>query len=82
MSVSGRPLTTQITYLRALRDLMEDCGDIPENLSANRIKFHLSVLQKKLSSSALNLCVSSLLSKWRDAASRDIAADSCATKWQ
>jgi integrase/recombinase XerD len=54
MCVSGNPLTTQISYLRALRDLMEDCGDIPENLDANRIKKHLADLQKNLSSSALN----------------------------
>jgi site-specific recombinase XerD len=54
MVVSGSPLTTQITYLRSLRDLMEDCGDIPENLSAEGIKKHLSSLRVQLSSSALN----------------------------
>jgi site-specific recombinase XerD len=54
MVVSGSPLTTQITYLRSLRDLMEDCGDIPENLSAEQIKQHLCSLRKQLSSSALN----------------------------
>ncbi len=57
MQVSGSPLSTQITYLRSLRDLMENCGDIPENLSAVRIKTHLSSLRDSLSSSALNLRV-------------------------
>jgi hypothetical protein len=45
MRVSGNPLTTQIAYLRALRDLMENTGDIPENLSVERIKKHLSDLR-------------------------------------
>ena len=54
MRVAGSPLTTQITYLRSLRDLMEDCGDIPENLSAARIQKHLSDLRSSLSFSALN----------------------------
>ena len=57
MRVAGSPLTTQITYLRSLRDLMENCGDIPENLSAQRIQKHLSDLRERLSSSALNLRV-------------------------
>ena len=57
MQVSGSPLSTQITYLRSLRDLMENCGAIPENLSAERIKLYLSSLRGSLSSSALNLRV-------------------------
>jgi hypothetical protein len=60
MRVSGSPLTTQISYLRALRDLMENTGDIPENLSAERIKKHLSDLRLNLSSSGLNNHVCSI----------------------
>ena len=70
MRVAGSPLTTQITYLRSLRDLMENCGDIPENLSAERIKKHLSDLRSDLSSSALNLRVCAIKYYFRNVEKR------------
>lgn len=57
MRVSGSPASTQMVYLRSVRDLMEAQGDIPENLSVDQIKAHLSSYRGKLSSSALNLRV-------------------------
>jgi integrase/recombinase XerD len=70
MRVCGSPLTTQITYLRALRDLMEGCREIPENLSAERIKKHLSGLREHLSSSALNLRVCAIKYYFRNVEKR------------
>ncbi len=61
MLVSGNPLGTQKPYLRALRDLMETEKRIPESLTADQIKAHLSSLQPKISSSALNLRVCGIL---------------------
>ncbi len=76
MRVAGSPLTTQITYLRALRDLMENCGDIPDNLSAERIKKHLSGLRDSLSSSALNLRVCAIKYYFRNVEKRpDLVVD-------
>jgi integrase/recombinase XerD len=76
MRVSGSPLSTQITYIRALRDLMEVCGDIPENLSAERIKTHLSSLRGHLSSSALNLRVCGIKYYFRNVVRRlDLVVD-------
>lgn len=76
MQVSGSPESTQITYIRALRDLMEDCGDIPENLSADRIKTHLSGLRSRLSSSPLNLRVCGIKYYFRHVVKRlDLVVD-------
>ena len=76
MQVEGSPLSTQITYIRALRDLMEDCGDIPENLSAERIKLHLSSLRSRLSSSPLNLRVCGIKYYFRHVVKRlDLVVD-------
>jgi hypothetical protein len=76
MRVSGSPLTTQISYLRALRDLMENTGDIPENLSAERIKKHLSDLRLKLSASGLNNHVCAIKYYFRNVEKRpDLVVD-------
>jgi site-specific recombinase XerD len=76
MRVSGSPLTTQIAYLRALRDLMEKTGDIPENLSAERIKKHLSDLRLNLSSSGLNNHVCAIKYYFRNVEKRpDLVVD-------
>lgn len=57
LKLSGNSLGTQKPYLRAVRDLMESCKSVPELLSADDIKAHLSSFQGKISSSALNLRV-------------------------
>ena len=76
MAVSGSPLSTQKTYLRALRDLMEDCGDVPENLTAERIKTHLMMLRSRLSSSPLNLRVCGIKYYFRHVVKRlDLVVD-------
>lgn len=76
MRVSGNPLTTQITYIRALRDLMANCGDVPENLSVERIKTYLSSLRGRLSSSALNLRVCGIKYYFRHVVKRlDLVVD-------
>ena len=76
MRVSGSPLTTQITYIRSLRDLMEDCGDLPEHLTVDRIKTHLSGLRDILSSSALNLRVCGIKYYFRHVVKRlDLVVD-------
>ena len=76
MVVSGSPLSTQITYIRAVRDLMEDCGAIPENLTAERIKAHLSSLRGRLSSSPLNLRVCGIKYYFRHVVKRlDLVVD-------
>ena len=76
MRVSGSPLTTQITYIRSLRDLMEDCGDLPEHLTVERIKTHLSGLRDILSSSALNLRVCGIKYYFRHVVKRlDLVVD-------
>ena len=76
MRVSGSPLTTQITYIRSLRDLMEDCGDLPEHLTVERIKTHLSGLRDILSSSSLNLRVCGIKYYFRHVVKRlDLVVD-------
>ena len=76
MRVSGSPLSTQITYIRALRDLMVNCGDVPENLSVERIKTYLSSLRTHLSSSALNLRVCGIKYYFRHVVKRlDLVVD-------
>ena len=76
MRVSGSPLSTQMTYIRALRDLMVHCGDVPENLSAERIKTYLSSLRGRLSSSALNLRVCGIKYYFRHVVKRlDLVVD-------
>jgi integrase/recombinase XerD len=76
MRVSGNPLTTQIAYLRALRDLMENTGDIPENLNVNQIKKHLSDLRLNLSSSGLNNHVCAIKYYFRNVEKRpDLVVD-------
>ena len=76
MRVSGSPLTTQITYIRSLRDLMEDCGDLPEHLTVERIKTHLSGLRDILSSSALHLRVCGIKYYFRHVVKRlDLVVD-------
>ena len=76
MGVSGSPLSTQKTYLRALRDLMEDCGAVPENLTAERIKTHLMTLRSRLSSSPLNLRVCGIKYYFRHVVKRlDLVVD-------
>jgi integrase/recombinase XerD len=76
LRVSGSPLSTQKTYLRALRDLMENTGDIPENLSVERIKKHLSDLRGNLSSSALNIRVCGIKYYFRNVEKRpDLVVD-------
>jgi integrase/recombinase XerD len=57
LQVSGNPLGTQKPYLRALRDLMESVKSIPEAMTADQIKAHLSALKGTISSSALNMRV-------------------------
>lgn len=57
MRLSGSPLSTQKTYIRPVRDLMEVYGALPETLTADQIKAHLATFRGKLSSSALNLRV-------------------------
>jgi integrase/recombinase XerD len=57
MRVSGNPLSTQKSYIRGVRDLMEMSGSIPELLSVDEIKAHLVSWCGKVSSSALNLRV-------------------------
>jgi integrase/recombinase XerD len=57
MLVSGSPLGTQKPYMRSVRDLMESCQSIPEQLSADQIKLHVSSYRSRLSSSALNMRV-------------------------
>lgn len=52
--MSGSPLSTQKIYIRAVRDLMESLGSVPESLSVDQIKGHLAAYRGKLSSSALN----------------------------
>lgn len=76
MLVSGNPLGTQKPYLRALRDLMETEKRIPESLTADQIKAHLSSLQPKISSSALNLRVCGIKYYFRKVVKRpDLAVD-------
>ena len=76
MLVSGSPYSTQVTYIRAIRDLMEDCGSIPEDLSAERIKAHLSSLRPRLSSSPLNLRVCGIKYYFRHVVKRlDLVVD-------
>ena len=57
MQVSGSPFSTQMVYIRSVRDLMESLGDVPECLSGDQIKAHLSGFRGVLSSSAMNLRV-------------------------
>ena len=57
MSVSGNPLSTQKSYIRGVRDLMEMSGSVPELLSVDAIKAHLVFWVGNVSSSALNLRV-------------------------
>ena len=57
MRVSGSPFSTQMVYIRSVRDLMERLGDVPECLSGDQIKAHLSGFRGVLSSSAMNLRV-------------------------
>lgn len=54
LSLSGSPLSTQKIYIRAVRDMMESLGSVPEALSVDQIKAHLAGFRSKLSSSALN----------------------------
>jgi integrase/recombinase XerD len=76
MLLIGKPLSTQKMYLRALRDLMENCEDIPENLTATRIQKHLSELRKDLSSSTLNTRVCGIKYYFRNVEKRpDLVVD-------
>lgn len=76
LTVSGNPQGTQKPYLRALRDLMESVKSIPEEMSADQIKAHLSSMKGKISSSALNLRVCGIKYYFRKVVKRpDLAVD-------
>lgn len=76
MQVSGNPLSTQKSYIRGVRDLMEGLGSIPESLTVDQIKAHLSSWRGKVSSSALNLRVCGIKYYFRYVVKRpDLAVD-------
>jgi site-specific recombinase XerD len=76
MQVSGNPLSTQKSYIRGVRDLMEGLGSIPESLTVDQIKAHLSSWRGKVSSSALNLRVCGIKYYFRNVVKRpDLAVD-------
>lgn len=76
MIVAGNPLSTQKSYIRGLRDLMEGLESVPENLSADQIKAHLALWRGKVSSSALNLRVCGIKYYFRHVVKRpELAVD-------
>jgi integrase/recombinase XerD len=76
MRLSGSPLSTQKTYLRPVRDLMEYYDSVPEQLSTDQIKAYLSTLRGRLSSSALNLRVCGIKYYFKHVVKRpDLAVD-------
>ena len=76
MKVAGNPLSTQKSYIRGVRDLMEGLCSIPEDLTADQIKGHLASWRGKVSSSALNLRVCGIKYYFRHVVRRpDLAVD-------
>lgn len=68
LATNGRAETTQISYSRAVRDLMEETQKVPLDLTETEIIGHLSRLREKqnLSSSALNSRICGLKYLYRD----------------
>lgn len=78
LAVNGRAETTQISYSRAVRDLMEDTQKLPLELTETEIIAHLSRLRDKrgLSPSALNSRICGLKYLYRNVHHRlDIVVD-------
>lgn len=76
MSLSGSPLSTQKIYIRAVRDMMESLGSVPEKLQVDQIKGHLASYRSKISSSALNSRVCGIKYYFRKVVHRpDLAVD-------
>ena len=76
MEVYGNPLSTQKSYIRGVRDLMEGLQSVPEALTVDQIKGHLASWRGKVSSSALNLCVCGIKYYFRHVVKRpDLAVD-------
>jgi len=76
LSLSGSPLSTQKIYIRAVRDLMESLGSVPEALNVDQIKAHLAGFRSELSSSALNSRVCGIKYYFRKVVHRpDLAVD-------
>ena len=78
LATNGRAETTQISYSRAVRDLMEDTQKVPLDLTETEIIGHLSRLREKqdLSSSAINSRICGLKYLYREVYHRlDIVVD-------
>ena len=70
MQVSGYAQSTLISYIRAVRDLMESYGRVPEELSEPEVIAHLNGRreQGRLSPSALNTHIFGVLYYYREVA--------------
>jgi hypothetical protein len=70
MQVSGYAQSTLISYIRAVRDLMESYGRVPEELSESEVIAHLNSRreQGRLSPSALNSHIFGVLYYYREVA--------------
>lgn len=76
MTVVGNPLSTQKSYIRGVRDLMEGLQSVPEDLTADQIKAHLASWRGQVSSSALNLRVCGIKYYFRHVVKRpELAVD-------
>ncbi len=76
MNVAGNPLSTQKSYIRGVRDLMEGLQSVPEALTVDQIKAHLASWRGKVSSSALNLRVCGIKYYFKHVVKRpDLAVD-------
>ena len=76
MNLLGNPLSTQKSYIRGVRDLMEGLQSLPEDLTVDQIKAHLSSWRGKVSSSALNLRVCGIKYYFKNVVRRpDLAVD-------
>ena len=78
LSLNGRVESTQISYSRAVRDLMEDVGKVPLACSEQEVIRHLASCRDShnLSSSALNSRISGIKYLYREVYRRlDIIVD-------
>lgn len=76
MNLYGNPLSTQKSYIRGVRDLMEGLQSLPEDLTVDQIKGHLASWRGKVSSSALNLRVCGIKFYFKNVVMRpDLAVD-------
>lgn len=68
MQISGYAQSTVISYIRAVRDLMEACGRVPEELTEEEVIAHLNGHREKrrLSPSALNTHIFGVLYYYRE----------------